>query len=104
MIKLATQAGVDGFSLDEETPAEWVKENVVDKLRRPACIITHGANILNGRVEKIKEDVGDQISRIGDGLGIMMAPSCQVLPATSKENFKAWVDATHEYGKYPLNR
>jgi len=32
----------------------------------------------------------------------MMAPSCQVLPATPNESFKAWVDATHEYGKYPL--
>ncbi len=43
-----------------------------------------------------------QISKIGDGLGVLMAPSCQVLPATPQENFKAWVDATHEHGKYPL--
>jgi hypothetical protein len=42
------------------------------------------------------------MTKIGDGLGTMMAPSCQVLPATPKEHFKTWVDATHEFGKYPL--
>ena len=100
--KLATQAGVDGFSLDEETPAEWVKENVVEKLGKAACIITDGATITNGPVEKINEEVRDQIAKVGDGLGIMMAPSCQVLPATPNDYFKAWVDATHAYGKYPI--
>ena len=39
---------------------------------------------------------------IGEGLGLMMAPSCQVLPPTSNENFKAFVDAVYENGKYPI--
>lgn len=78
-------------------------ENVVYRLGRPACIITHGDHLLNGPVEKIQEEVKGQIAGIGDGLGIMMAPSCQILLATSNENFKARVNATHEYGKFPLN-
>ncbi|UCH21246.1 MAG: hypothetical protein JSU83_22535 [Deltaproteobacteria bacterium] len=102
LIKLAIQAGVEGFHFDERHPPEWVKGQVVEKLRRPACIITHGDHIHRGPPEKIREDVKTQISRVGDGRGIMMAPSCQILPATSNENFRAWVDATHEYGKYPL--
>jgi uroporphyrinogen-III decarboxylase len=100
LIKLATQAGIQGFHLEENHPPEWIMENVVYRLGRPACVITHGDHILNGPVEKIREEVKDQIARIGGGRGIMMAPSCQVLPATTNENFKAWVDATHEYGKY----
>ncbi|MBW6485626.1 MAG: uroporphyrinogen decarboxylase family protein [Syntrophobacterales bacterium] len=37
----------------------------------------------------------------GPGGGVLMAPSCQLLPATPGLHFKAWVDATHKYGKYP---
>jgi len=104
LTKLATETGVEGFHFDEQNnPPEWIKEHVVDKFGVSACIITDGAKIVKGPPEKIGEEVKDQISKIGDGLGIMMAPSCQVLPATPNEHFKAWVDATHEYGTYPLN-
>jgi len=102
LIELATEAGVQGFHFDENHPPEWIMENVVYRLGKPACIITHGAHIQNGSAEKIRQGVKDQISRIGEGLGVMMAPSCQILGATSNEHFKAWVDATHDYGKYPL--
>jgi hypothetical protein len=81
---------------------DWIKTEVIDKLGVPACIITDGADIVKGPQEAIDAQVKDQISKIGDGLGVLMAPSCQVLPATPQENFKAWVDATHEHGKYPL--
>ncbi|UCH21250.1 MAG: hypothetical protein JSU83_22555 [Deltaproteobacteria bacterium] len=103
LIELAMEAGVEGFHFDENHPPEWIMENVVYRLGKPACIITHGDHIDKGPVEKIREEVKDNIERIGDGLGVMMAPSCQILGTTSNENFKAWVDATHEYGKYPLN-
>lgn len=103
LTKLATDAGVEGFHLDELNPPDWIKENLVDKLGVSACIVTHGGTIVNGPVEKIEEEVKAQISECGDGLGIMMSASCEVLPATSNEQFKAWVDATHKYGKYPLN-
>lgn len=103
LTKLATQTGLEGFHFDEQNnPPDWIKENVVDKFGISACIITDGAKIVSGPAEKIREQVQDQISKIGDGLGTMMAPSCQVLPATPNEHFKAWVDTTHEYGKYPL--
>ena len=105
LTKLVKEAGVKGFHFDaERNPPAWIKEEVVDKLGVSACIITDGAKIINGPVEKIREEVKDQISKIGDGLGIMMAPSCQVLPSTPNENFKAWVDATHEFGKYPIKK
>jgi len=105
LTKLVKEAKVEGFHFDEtNNPPDWIKEKVVDELGVSACIITDGAAIVKGPAEKIKAEVKEQIASIGDGLGIMMAPSCQVLPATSNEHFKAWVDATHEYGTYPLNK
>jgi uroporphyrinogen-III decarboxylase len=105
LTKLVKEAKVEGFHFDEtKNPPDWIKEKVVDELGVSACIITDGAAIVKGPVEKIKAEVKDQISQIGDGLGLMMAPSCQVLPATPNEHFKAWVDATHEYGTYPLKK
>ncbi|MBU7006542.1 uroporphyrinogen decarboxylase family protein [Phosphitispora fastidiosa] len=100
--RLAKETGIEGLHLDENHTSEWVKENVVDKLGIGACIITDGAKLVNGTIDEIDNEVKDQISGIGDGLGMMMAPSCQVLPATPDKNFKAWVDATHKYGTYPL--
>ncbi len=99
---LVKEAGVEGFHFDENNPPDWIKNEVIDKLGVAACIITDGADIVKGPVDKIRQQVQDQVSKIGDGLGVMMAPSCQVLPATPNEHFKAWVDATHEHGKYPL--
>lgn len=99
---LVKEAGVEGFHFDENNPADWIKTEVVDKLGVSACIITDGARIVSGPEDRIRKEVKEQIETIGDGVGLMMAPSCQVLPATPNENFKAWVDATHEYGTYPL--
>ena len=104
LTKLVTQTGIEGLHFDEYNPADWIKENVVDKLNIPACIITDGARIVSGPTERIRTEVKEQIESIGDGIGMMMAPSCQVLPATPNEHFKAWVDATHEYGTYPLKK
>ena len=101
--KLVTETGIEGFHLDEAHPADWIKENVVDKFGVSACIVTENHKLVSGPVEEIRDEVKTQISKIGDGLGIMMAPSCQILPATPNEHFKAWVDAVHEYGKYPLS-
>lgn len=104
LTKLVKEAGVEGFHLDENHPPEWVKENLVDKLGVPACIMTNNNLIFTGPAANIKAEVKDQISKIGDGKGIMMAPSCQVLPPTPNENFKVWVEAAKEYGKFPIGK
>lgn len=101
---LVKQVGIEGLHFDENHPENWIKENVVEKLGVPACIVVDGAIIAKGPAGKIKEEVKSRISKVGDGIGIMMAPSCQVLPHTPNDYFKAWVDATHEYACYPLNR
>lgn len=101
LTKLVKEAGVEGFHFDEtKNPPEWIKEKVVDELGASACIITDGALIEKGPEEKIREEVKAELSKVGDGKGLMMAPSCQVLPATPNKHFKAWVDATHEFGKF----
>jgi len=102
LTKLANEVGIEGFHFDQSNRPGWIKHKVVEKLGKPACIIVDGAVIEKGPTEKIREVVKNEILRTGDGIGIMMAPSCQLLPGTSNQNFKTWVDATHEYGKYPM--
>lgn len=102
LTKLVREAGVEGFHLDENHPPEWIKENVIKKLGVPSCITTNNAKFASSSIEDLRADVKNQISKIGDGLGVMMAPSCQLPPPTPNDKFKAWVDAIHEYGKYPL--
>ena len=100
--KLVRQSGIEGIHLDEAHPPDWIKANIVDNLGISACIVVENHKIVKGAEETIQAEVKDQLSKAGDGLGLMMAPSCQVLPATPNEHFKAWVDATHEYGNFPL--
>jgi uroporphyrinogen-III decarboxylase len=54
LTKLVKEAGVEGFHFDELNPPDWIKENVVNKLGASACVITDGAKILSGPVEKNK--------------------------------------------------
>ncbi|UCH20414.1 MAG: hypothetical protein JSU83_17960 [Deltaproteobacteria bacterium] len=101
--KIIEEAGIEGVHLDECHSPDWIKENVVDKFNIPACIVLDCNIIAAGPVQKIRHEVKNALSKINDGKGIIMAPCCQILPQTPNENFKAWVNATHEYGSYPLN-
>jgi uroporphyrinogen-III decarboxylase len=74
---------------------------VIDKFNIPACITSDCHKIAQGPIHRIQTDVKHALAKINDGL-VMMAPCCQVLPHTPNEYFKAWADATHEYGKFPL--
>lgn len=102
--RLVKEAGIAGLHLDEKHDPVWIKENIVEKWKIPASIIVHGADpIVKGPVEKIETHVKESIEALGSpALGYFMAPSCQVLPDTPNEHFRAWVDATHKYGKYPI--
>jgi len=102
MVDLIKHAKIQGIHFSEENPVEWIKGHVVDELGVCASVVVDGAIIGNGPEDKIEAEVKNQISKIGDGLGMIMVPSCQLLPYTSNEYFKAWVDATHKYGRYPL--
>lgn len=100
--KIIEEANIEGLHLDDCHPPDWIKENVVDKFNIPACIASDCHKIAQGPVQRIQSDVKNALAKIKDGLGVMMAPCCQVLPHTPNEHFKAWVDATHEYGNFPL--
>ena len=100
--KIIEQTGIEGLHLDDSHSPQWVKENVVDRFQIPACISIDCHKIAAGPVAPIETMVQNALTTIGDGLGIMMAPCCQVLPHTPNAHFKAWVAATHEQGVYPL--
>ena len=100
--KIINEAGVEGLHLDDGHTPDWIKEKVVDMFNIPACIATDCHKIARGPVDCIQTEVKKALARVGDGLGLMMAPCCQVLPYTPNTHFKAWVDAIHEYGQFPL--
>ena len=97
--KLVREAGVSGLHLDEKHDAAWIRERVVGQLNVPAALIVHGATIAGGPVEKIEAVVKETIEIGGPGGGVLVAPSCQILPSTPGPHFKAWVEAVHRYGK-----
>lgn len=100
--KLVKEARVGGFHLDEKHDASWVRENLVNRLGVPAALIIHGAIIASGPTDKIEAAVKETVQTGGSGGGVMIAPSCQILPSTPGPHFKAWVEASHRYGKYPI--
>lgn len=101
--RLVKEAGVAGLHLDENHDAAWIRENIVNKWGIPAALIVHGPDpIASGPIEKIDAVVKETVQIGGPGGGVLMGPSCQVLPSTPEEHFKTWVDATHKYGKYPI--
>ncbi len=102
--KLVREAGVCGIHLDEKHDASWVREYVVDRLGVPGVLVVHGPDpIARGPVEKIEAVVKETVEIGGPGGAVLMGPSCQVLPSTPGPHFKAWVEATHKYGKYPID-
>jgi len=104
MEKLVREAGITGIHLDEKHDANWIRENVVEKLGAPGALVVHGPDfIASGPVEKIEAVVKETVEVGGPGGGVLMGPSCQVLPSTPGLHFKAWVGATHKYGRYPLS-
>jgi uroporphyrinogen-III decarboxylase len=97
--KLVREAGVGGLHLDEKHDATWIRERVIRQLNVPAALIVHGATIAVGPVEKIEAVVKETIEVGGPGGGVLVAPSCQILPSTPGLHFKAWVEAVHRFGK-----
>ena len=99
--KIVSETGIEGFQLDEPHPSEWIRKNVVEHFGIPACLVADCYKIARGPAENIHRMVKSMLAAAGQSPGFMMAPCCQVLPYTSNEHFKAWVDATHEFGRYP---
>lgn len=102
--KIVEQVDLEGIQLDSTHTPHWVRENVIDRFDIPACISLDGHKIAAGPAPAIQAMVQHALATVGDGLGVMMAPCCQVLPHTPNTHFKAWVDATHEWGRFPLPR
>jgi uroporphyrinogen-III decarboxylase len=97
--KLVREAGVGALHLDEKHDAAWIRERVVKQLNVPAALIVHGATIAGGPIDKIEAVVKETIEVGGLGGGVLVAPSCQILPSTPGLHFKAWVESVHRFGK-----
>ena len=102
--KIVSETGIEGLQLDDSHPPGWIKKKVVDYFNMPACVIADCYKIARGPVENIQRMLKTMLAEINQTPGFMMAPCCQVLPYTSNENFKAWVDGTHSMGNYDVSK
>lgn len=98
--KIVSETGIEGLQLDDSHPPDWIKNKVVKYFGIPACVIADCNKIARGPAENIECMLKTILAEINQTPGFMMAPCCQVLPYTSNENFKAWVDATHTFANY----
>ncbi|MHA1432062.1 MAG: uroporphyrinogen decarboxylase family protein, partial [Candidatus Freyarchaeota archaeon] len=58
--------------------------------------------MLEGTPQDVKEACRECIRQAAPGGMYMLATGCEVPPETPLENLRAFMDATREYGKYPL--
>ena len=81
---------------------EVVKEKWGDKL----CLIGNlnlDSTLTLGSPEDVRAEVYERIRTIGPGGGYMVASSNSVTDYVPLENMKAMIDATFEFGKYPID-
>jgi uroporphyrinogen decarboxylase len=80
---------------------EEVKKKWGDKL----CIIGNlnlDSTLTLGSPEDVRAEVYERIRTIGPGGGYMVASSNSITDYVPLENMKAMIDATFEFGKYPI--
>ncbi len=80
---------------------EEVKERWGDKL----CIIGNlnlDSTLTLGSPEDVRAEVYERIRTIGPGGGYMVSSSNSITDYVPLENMKAMIDATFEFGKYPI--
>jgi uroporphyrinogen decarboxylase len=102
-LDMTINAGFDGLHSLEPTAGvnlERVKKRVGDKLALLGNIDI--AHVLSkGTKEEVENDVKRAIREAGRGGGFIISPT-NMHPGVQVQNLKWMVEATHEYGKYPL--
>jgi len=78
-----------------------IKEQYGEKLTLSGTISIQDT-LPRGTVEDVRSEVKARIRTCGQGGGLIISPSNQVLLDTKVENFLAIYDAVREFGQYPL--
>lgn len=79
----------------------FVKKNFGDKL----CLfgtIDIQKTLPFGKPEDVKKEILQRISILGQGGGLILAPTHTILPDVPMENILAMIQTIHKFGKYPL--
>nr|MDO8135969.1 uroporphyrinogen decarboxylase family protein [Candidatus Njordarchaeum guaymaensis] len=103
LLDMIVASGFDGLQGLEPTAGmslARVKKRVGDKLALLGNIDI-GYVLSKGTKEDVEEDVKRAIREAGHGGGFMVSPT-NMHHAVKVQNLKWMVEATHEYGKYPL--
>lgn len=98
------EMSIAAVQLDEKHELAWLKKEVGEKFKVAITSLMNGPGVLlEGPIEEIIKDSKKAIIIAGQGGGLIAAPVCDVPQNVPVEHFKAWVDTTHVYGKYPLD-
>lgn len=95
------KVNIGAIQWDEKHDLEWIKKEVVDKYRVPTTSLIYAPEVLSdGPVEDVVEESKKPIDVFGRNPGLIAGPTCDLPADIPEEYFKAWVDTTHEYGRY----
>jgi len=78
-----------------------LKPQVADRL----CIIGNSDVdlLLRGTSAEVAADTREHLRRLGPGGGYVMGSGNSIPRAVSPENYRALLETTLEYGRYPIN-
>ncbi len=105
LLDMIVGTGIDGLHPLEpsaDMDIAQVKANYGDRI----CVMGNidCAELLTfGNPEDVRAAVRECIRLVSPGGGHMVSSSNSVHPGVKPENFLAMVEATHEYGRYPIN-
>ena len=105
IIDMAVEAGIDAINPIEPAAGMDIGE-VKKKYGSRVCIIGNidcGHTLSVAPVEQVVREVKDSIAKAGLGGGYIMMSSNSLHSSVKPENYRAMVETTRTYGKYPLD-
>jgi len=104
ILDMTVDAGIDAINPIQPDAGMDIGE-VKQKYGHRVCVsgnIDCGYTLSNAPVEQVVGEVREAIRKAGPGGGYIMMSSNSLHSSVKPENYRAMVEATREYGRYPL--
>ena len=104
ILEMILETGVDGINPLEPVAGMDIGE-VKRKYGERVCLIGNidcGELLSRGSPEDVIQTVKDTIRQAAPGGGYIMSSSNTIHSSVNPENYRAMIEATHQYGTYPI--
>ena len=104
ILDMTVDAGIDAINPIQPDAGMDIGE-VKQKYGHRVCVsgnIDCGYTLSNAPVEQVVREVREAIRKAGPGGGYIMMSSNSLHSSVNPENYRAMVEATRKYGRYPL--